>query len=226
MRLCELAPSQRPRERLLQAGAAALADAELLALFLRTGLPGCSVIELAQRLLAAHGGLAGLFALPIAELLAAPGVGPAKAAQLLAALELARRSLASDLRSDSVLNEPGRAGEFIAMQLRHHPSEVFAVAFLDTRLRLLAFEELFRGSIDGTEVHPRELVRRVLALNAAAVILAHNHPSGVAEPSQADLQITERIRSALALIGVRVLDHLIVGHGRPTSLAERGLISV
>ncbi|MGD9582442.1 MAG: DNA repair protein RadC [Lysobacterales bacterium] len=224
MRLTELEPSQRPRERLMQAGAAALADAELLALFLRTGLPGCSVVELAQRLLGAHGGLAGLLGLPAATLLATPGLGPAKAAQLLAALELGRRSLEGGLRSESVLNDPARAGDFIAMKLRHHPNEVFAVAFLDTQLRLLAFEEMFRGSIDSTEVHPRELVRRALALNAAAVILAHNHPSGVAEPSQADRSITSRIKDALGLIGVRVVDHLIVGHGRPTSLAERGLL--
>ncbi len=224
MRLTDLDPSQRPRERLLQAGAAALADAELLALFLRTGLPGCHVVELAQRLLTKHGGLAGLLALPARELLGAPGLGPAKAAQLLAALELGRRSLECGLRRESVLNDPARAGEFIAMKLRHHPNEVFAVAFLDTQLRLLAFEEMFRGSIDSTEVHPRELVRRALALNAAAVILAHNHPSGVAEPSQADRLITGRIKDALGLVGVRVIDHLIVGHGRPTSLAERGLL--
>lgn len=224
MRLTDLDPSQRPRERLLRAGAAALADAELLALFLRTGLPGCHVVELAQRLLNEHGGLAGLLALQSRELLAVAGLGPAKAAQLLAALELGRRSLECGLRLESVLNDPTRAGDFIAMKLRHHPNEVFAVAFLDTQLRLLAFEEMFRGSIDSTEVHPRELVRRALALNAAAVILAHNHPSGVAEPSQADRLITGRIKDALGLIGVRVIDHLIVGHGRPTSLAERGLL--
>lgn len=224
MQLTDLDPNLRPRERLIELGAAALADAELLALFLGTGLRGCSVLELARRLLDSHGGLAGLLRLPAKTLLATPGLGPAKAAKLLAALELGRRSLECGLRHDSVLNDPRSAGDYIAMQLRHHPNEVFAVAFLDSQLRLLAFEEMFRGSIDSTEVHPRELVRRALALNAAAVILAHNHPSGVAEPSHADHAITARIKDALALIGVRVVDHLIVGHGRPTSLAERGLL--
>ena len=139
-------------------------------------------------------------------------------------MELSRRYLESRLQYESVFSDPVRAGEFIALKLRQYPNEVFAVAFLDAQYRLLAFEELFRGSISSTEVHPREIVRRALAHNAAAVILAHNHPSGLAEPSQADRLLTTRIVETLALIGVRVLDHLIVGHGRPISLAERGML--
>lgn len=224
MRLTDLPDQDRPRERMLRLGTAALSDAELLALFLRTGLQGLNAVELAQRLLNEHGGLAGLLGMEPAQLLRAHGMGPARACQLLAALELGRRFLESELRHESVLSDPRRAGEFIALKLRQHPNEVFAVAFLDAQHRLIAFEELFRGSISSTEVHPRELMRRALAHNAAAVILAHNHPSGVSEPSQADRVLTSRIVETLGLIGVRVLDHLIVGHGRPTSLAERGML--
>ena len=224
MRMSELPNDQRPRERLLRHGTASLSDAELLALFLRTGLKGCNAIELAQQLLNQHQGLAGLLAMEPTQLLRAHGLGPARACQLLAALELGRRYLESQLRHESVLSDPKRAGEFIALKLRQYPNEVFAVAFLDAQHRLLAFEELFRGSISSTEVHPRELVRRALAHNAAAVILAHNHPSGISEPSQADRILTTRIIETLGLIGVRVLDHLIIGHGRPTSLAERGML--
>ncbi len=224
MRITEMPARQRPRERLLRHGAAALADTELLALFLRTGVSGCDVMALAEQLLTAHQGLAGLMNLDAPALMRARGLGPAKASQLLAALELARRYLQSGLQYESVFNDPTRAGEFIALKLRQHPNEVFAVAFLDAQYRLLAFEELFRGSISSTEVHPREIVRRALVHNAAAVILAHNHPSGLAEPSPADRLLTARIVEALDLIGVRVLDHLIVGHGRPTSLAERGML--
>ncbi len=224
MRISEMPARQRPRERLLSLGSAALSDAELLALFLRTGVRGSNVIELAQQLLNTHQGLAGLMSLDPPALLRARGLGPAKTCQLLAALELSRRYLESRLQYESVFSDPVRAGEFIGLKLRQYPNEVFAVAFLDAQYRLLAFEELFRGSISSTEVHPREIVRRALAHNAAAVILAHNHPSGLAEPSQADRLLTARIVETLALIGVRVLDHLIVGHGRPISLAERGML--
>ncbi|MDZ4813707.1 MAG: DNA repair protein RadC [Pseudomonadota bacterium] len=224
MRITEMPARQRPRERLLSLGPAALSDAELLALFLRTGVRGSNVIELAQQLLNTHQGLAGLMSMDPPALLRARGLGPAKTCQLLAALELSRRYLESRLQYESVFSDPVRAGEFIALKLRQYPNEVFAVAFLDAQYRLLAFEELFRGSISSTEVHPREIVRRALAHNAAAVILAHNHPSGLAEPSQADRLLTTRIVETLALIGVRVLDHLIVGHGRPISLAERGML--
>jgi DNA repair protein RadC len=224
MRITELPPRQRPRERLLSLGAPALGDAELLALFLRTGMSGCNVMQFAQQLLNDNHGLAGLMRMEPAELMRQRGLGPAKASQLLAALELGRRYLESQLHYESVLTDPTRAGEFISLKLRQYPNEVFAVAFLDAQHRLLAFEELFRGSISSTEVHPREIVRRALAHNAAAVILAHNHPSGLAEPSQADRVLTARIIEALGLMGIRVLDHLIVGHGRPTSLAERGML--
>lgn len=224
MRVTDMPLRERPRERLLRLGATALADAELLALFLGTGLKGCDVMALARRLLETNGGLGGLMQLDSTSLVRQHGLGPAKACQLLAALELGRRYLESQLNYESVLSDPTRAGEFIALKLRQHPNEVFAVAFLDAQHRLLAFEELFRGSISSTEVHPREIVRRALVHNAAAVILAHNHPSGLAEPSHADRMLTSRIVETLGLIGVRVLDHLIVGHGRPTSLAERGML--
>jgi DNA repair protein RadC len=224
MRIRQMPAGQRPRERLLRDGVAALGDAELLALFLRTGIRGCDALALAGQLLDTHQGLAGLMSLDAAAMTRARGLGPAKASQLIAALELARRYVQSQLRHESVFSDPTRAGEFVALKLRQHPNEVFAVAFLDAQYRLLAFEELFRGSISSTEVHPREILRRALAHNAAAVILAHNHPSGLSEPSPADRMLTARVAEALALIGVRVLDHLIVGHGRPTSLAERGML--
>ena len=224
MKISDIPHHQRPRERLLLHGASALSDAELLALFVRTGVAGCNAVELAQQLLNTHRGLGGLLALEPRAMLGARGLGPAKTCQMLAALELARRFVQSGLEHESVMSDPQRAGEFISLKLRPYPNEVFAVAFLDSQHRLLAFEELFRGSISSTEVHPREIMRRALAHNAAAVILAHNHPSGLAEPSQADRLLTDRIVETLSLINVRVLDHLIVGHGRPTSLAERGML--
>ncbi|PIV33565.1 MAG: hypothetical protein COS34_07130 [Lysobacterales bacterium CG02_land_8_20_14_3_00_62_12] len=224
MRLNQLPPAERPRERLLRCGAQALTEIELLALFLRTGVAGQDALELAQSLLINHGGLPGLLRAGAGQLLAARGLGPAKATQLLAALELSRRFLEAGLRQGEMLTDPARAGEYLSMQLRPHLNEVFAVIFLDNQHRMLAFEELFTGTINSTEVHPREIVRRALAHNAAAVILAHNHPSGVAEPSVADQSLTRRIVEAMALIGVRVLDHFIVGAGPPTSLAERGML--
>ncbi|RMD78877.1 MAG: JAB domain-containing protein [Gammaproteobacteria bacterium] len=215
---------ERPRERLLAQGAGSLSDAELLAIFLRTGVRGRSALDLARALLARYGGLRRLLAAPAEELCAAPGLGPAKYAQLQAALEMARRHLDEGLRRGEPFQEPAAVARLLSARLRDREREVVACLFLDNRHRLLAYEELFQGTLDGAEVHPREVARRALALNAAAVILAHNHPSGVAEPSEADRALTRRLREALGLLGVRLLDHFVVGDGPPVSLAERGLL--
>jgi DNA repair protein RadC len=214
--------AERPREKLLANGAAALGDAELLAVLLRTGVRGLDAVALARQLIAHFDGLRGLLAADQNALMQAPGIGRGKACVLLACLELARRHLAEELRRGPGMLTPSDSAGYLKARLRDYPFEVFAVLFLDTRHRAIACEELFRGSIDGAAVHPREVVRRALALNAAAVILAHNHPSGVAEPSEADRLITRRLQDALALVEVRVLDHLVIGDGTPVSLAARG----
>jgi DNA repair protein RadC len=213
---------ERPREKLLARGAASLSDAELLAVFLGSGLRGENAIELGRALLQRHGGLRPLLELGPAALQRVRGLGAARSARLLAALELAARHLAADLMRGDALSDPQRAGHYFRSRLRDYPHEVFACLFLDTRHRPIAFEELFRGGLDGAEVHPREVVRRCLAHNAAAVILGHNHPSGVAEASAADRAITRRLGDALALVEVRVLDHFIVGDGPALSFAARG----
>lgn len=213
--------AERPREKLLARGGAALTPAELLAILLGTGVRGTSALDLGRGLLARAGGLNALLA---SDLAGVPGLGPAKRARLLAALELARRALREELGARPALASPRDSAAFLKAQLAHKPYEVFACLFLDNRHRVLAFEELFRGTLDGAAVHPREVVRASLKHNAAAVILAHNHPSGVAEPSAADRNITRQLRDALQLVGVRVLDHLVVGAGEPTSMAARGLI--
>jgi DNA repair protein RadC len=215
---------ERPREKLLQRGAAALSDAELLAIFLRTGIPGKTAVDLARDLLARYGSLRALLSAERADFCAGAGLGEAKFVQLQACLEMARRHLGEGLRRGSVLASPRDTREFLALRLRDYPHEVFACLFLDNRHRVIEYEELFRGTINGASVHPREVVKKALAHNAAALILAHNHPSGVAEPSQADQQITRRLVDALALVEVRVLDHLVVGDGEMVSLAERGLL--
>ncbi len=215
---------ERPRERLLKEGTASLSDAELLAIFLRTGVTGRSAVDLARDLLIRFGSLRGLLAAPREVFCAAPGMGDAKFAQLQAALEMGRRHLAEELERGQPLLSPEYTERYLRARLRDYPYEVFAVLFLDNRHRVLAFEEMFRGTIDGASVHPREVVRRALRHNAAALILCHNHPSGVAEPSQADRGITARLREALDLIDVRVLDHLIVGDGDCCSMAQRGLL--
>lgn len=215
---------ERPREKLLSKGAAALGDAELLAVLLRTGIRGLDAVALARQLLARFDGLRGLLAADHAALTRASGIGSGKACVLLACIELARRHLAEELRRGPALLSPTDSAGYLKARLRDYPFEVFAVLFLDTRHRAIACEELFRGSIDGAAVHPREVVRRALAHNAAAVILAHNHPSGVAEPSDADRMITRRLQDALALVEIRVLDHLVIGDGAPVSLAARGWI--
>ncbi|MFN3713791.1 MAG: RadC family protein [Alcanivoracaceae bacterium] len=213
---------ERPREKLIHRGADSLSDAELLAIFLRTGLRGRTAVDLGRDLLGRSGGLRELLDMPLPKLRSQPGLGDARLAQLLGALELGRRYLAAELVREHSLTKPEDAGRFLLATLRRYPHEVFACLFLDNRHRVLAFEELFRGTIDGAAVYPREVVRRALDHNAAALILAHNHPSGVAEPSEADRSITRRLVEALGLVDVRVLDHLVIGDGHWVSLAERG----
>lgn len=212
----------RPREKMLSRGASALGDAELLAVLLRTGIRGLDAVALSRQLLTQFGGLRGLLGAALGDLVDAPGIGNGKACVLAACMELARRSMAEDLQRGKPMLNPSDSAAYLKARLRDYPYEVFGVLFMDTRHRPIVFEELFRGSIDGAAVYPREVVRRALAHNAAAVILAHNHPSGVAEPSEADRLITRRLQEALSLIEVRVLDHLVIGDGAPVSLASRG----
>lgn len=212
---------ERPREKLLARGAESLSIAELLGVLLGSGTRGCSAVDLGRTLLADAGGVNALLTRGAAR---TRGLGPAKRARLSAALELARRCLAEELQQQAELLNPRDSAAYLKARLAHLPYEVFACLFLDNRHRVLGFEELFRGTIDGASVHPREVVRACIARNAAAVILAHNHPSGVAEPSAADRAITRELRDALQLIGVRVLDHLVVGRGEPTSMAARGML--
>ena len=215
---------ERPREKLLARGPAALSDAELLAIFLGSGLRGRDAVQTARELLAEHGRLRALLERTPAELAELPGLGPARACKLAAALELGNRHMAAGLERGEAMTDPAMAGRYFAQRLRHFGHEVFAVLFLDTRHRALGFEELFRGSIDGAEVHPREVVRRALAHNAAAVIVGHNHPSGCPDPSAADRALTARLKQALGLVDVRLLDHFVVGDGAPVSLAARGWV--
>jgi len=214
---------ERPRERLLRHGASALSDAELLAIFLRTGVAGKSAVDLARELLRDFGGLRGLLDADRKSFARGIGLGDAKFAQLQAVLELARRHIAESLQRDDVIQSPQDTRRYLALRLRHYPHEVFAALFLDNRHRVIAYEELFRGTIDQAAVHPREVAKRALYHNAAAVIFAHNHPSGVAEPSRSDEQITHQLRDALALLEVRVLDHIVIGD-EWVSLAERGVL--
>ncbi|MBR9827481.1 MAG: JAB domain-containing protein [Oceanospirillales bacterium] len=215
---------ERPREKLLARGASALSDAELLAIFLRTGVQGCSAVDLARQLLEHFGGLRPLLECEEAAFCAAHGLGPAKYVQLQAVLEMSRRHLAARLVRESALESPAAVRQYLASQLRHEPREVFACLLLDNRHRVIRYEALFYGTINAASVHPREVVKLALAHNAAALILAHNHPSGVAEPSQADRQITDRLVQALGLVDIRVLDHIVIGDGESASFAERGLL--
>ncbi len=224
MAISDWPAEERPREKLLLRGAAALSDAELLAIFLRTGLPGKSAVELARELLTHFDGLRGLLEADQTAFCAVKGLGEAKFVQLQANLELSRRHLMSTLQRGDALTSPAETRRYLTTQLRHRQQEVFACLYLDNRHRVIDYEELFFGTIDGASVHPREVVRRCLAQNAAAVILAHNHPSGVAEPSRSDEAITRRLKEALALVEIRLLDHMVVGDGEIVSLAERGII--
>ena len=215
---------ERPREKLLARGSGALSDAELLAIFIGCGPRGQSAVDLGRQLLTQCGGLRGLLDLPPAGLAKLRGLGPARACALTAALELGTRHLAQQLERGEALSDPDQAGAYFARKLRHLPHEVFACLFLDTRHRVIAYEELFRGTLDGSEVHPREVARRCLTHNAAAVIFGHNHPSGNPEASAADRAVTARLKQALALVEVRVLDHFIIGDGAPSSMAQRGWV--
>ncbi len=215
---------ERPRERLLELGAPALSDAELMAVVLGSGTAGASALDIARELLTRFGSLRRLLTADQGTLLDQRGLGPARFATLMAALELARRHYREALRAGPALNAPAATRQFLTAQLRDRPYEVFCCLHLDNRHRLIHFEEVFRGTIDGASVHPREIVRQALHYNAAALICAHNPPSGVAEASQADELITRRLRDALALVDIRVLDHLIVGDNNCLSFAERGLL--
>lgn len=215
---------ERPREKLLLRGPGSLSDAELLAIFLRTGVRGKSAVDIARELLQEYGSLRALFEADRHRLCRSPGLGAAKFVQLQAVLEMGRRHMRETMLRGNALRNPDDTKRYLSVQLRDRPHEVFGCVFLDTRHRVITFEEIFRGTIDGASVHPREIVRLALAHNAAALILAHNHPSGVAEPSQADQRLTHRLREALGLIDVRVLDHLIIGDGEVLSFAERGLL--
>ena len=213
---------ERPREKLLSRGPAHLSDAELLAVLFGSGTRGASAVDVGRALLRGHGGLRALMGACATG--GSGGLGTRRAGILQAALELSRRHYAEALRAGPSLETPRATRDFLLAQLRDRPHEVFCLLHLDNRHRLIAFDELFRGTIDGASVHPREVVKQALSRNAAAVILAHNHPSGVAEPSQADELITARLREALALVAIRLLDHLVVGDTRCTSFAERGLL--
>ena len=224
MRIRDWPIDERPREKLLARGPAALSDAELVALFLGSGLRGQDAVATARQLLAVHGPLRTLMDRPTVHLAELPGLGKARACLLSAALELGHRHLAAGLDRGEALADPGSAGDYFARRLRGHAVETFAVLFLDTKLRRIAFEELFRGTLDTAQIHPRDVVRRALAHNAAAVMVGHNHPSGVADPSAADRAVTQRLKQALDLVDVRLLDHFIIADGPPLSMAARGLV--
>ncbi|BBB31244.1 RadC family protein [Neptunomonas japonica] len=215
---------ERPREKLLAQGASTLSDAELLAIFLRTGIKGASAVDLARDLLNRFDGLRPLLESSQEEFCEAPGLGPAKYAQLQAVLEMSRRHLMASLQRGELMESPQAVRDYLVVQMRHHQQEVFACLFLDNKHRVIRFEPMFYGTIDAASVYPREVVKRALSLNAAAVILSHNHPSGVAEPSVADKQITKRLVDALQLVDIRVLDHMIVGDPDVISFAEQGLL--
>lgn len=214
----------RPREKLIRHGASALNDAELLAIFLRTGIRGISAVELARRILADFGGLRSLMAASYEEFCKGIGLGDAKYAQLQAVLEMSKRHLHEYLVKEEVVTGANHVRTYLTKQLRYSHREIFAVLFLDTQHRLIRYQELFMGTIDSAAVYPREVLKAALKNNAAAIILAHNHPSGITDPSQSDVQITMQIKQALDLIDIRLLDHFIVGDGQPFSFAEKGLL--
>jgi DNA repair protein RadC len=215
---------ERPRERLARTGPGGLSDAELLAVLLGRGAPGMTAVGLGRLLLTRFGGLRGLLNAPVSQLQTIRGIGPGRAALLLAVRECCARYMLEKIAPGRAIASPADSRDFLLARLRDRPHEVFCCLFLDNRHRVLAFDELFRGTIDSTTVYPREVVKQALARNAAAVILAHNHPSGVAEPSDADRLITRRIRDALDLVDIRLLDHFIVGDGNCLSLASRGMV--
>lgn len=224
MAITDWPADERPREKLLARGANALTDAELLAIFLRVGVTGASAVDLARAMLDEHGSLASLLTAEREHFCATKGLGAAKYAQLQAVLEMARRHAEEQLQYADVLTNPEVTRRYLRLQIARSQHEIFACVFVDNRHRVIAFEQLFRGTIDGASVYPREVVKAALRHNAAAVVFAHNHPSGVAEPSAADRSITQRLVDALALVDIRVLDHLILAHEKTTSFAERGLL--
>ena len=224
MGICNWPVGERPRERLLAHGAIVLSDAELLALLLRNGVAGRSALDVARDLLGHFGGLAALFGASVPQVAATRGLGPAKAAEIAAVVELVRRSLAEEAATADALTSPQAVRDYLRLTLRARPYEVFVGIFLDSQNRLLAFEEMFRGTLAQTSVYPREVVKAALARNAASVIFAHNHPSGVAEPSRADELLTQALKQALALVDIRTLDHFVVAGSHLVSFAERGLL--
>jgi DNA repair protein RadC len=224
MSIADWPAAERPREKLLDLGPSALSDAELLAIFLRVGCVGKSAVDLARELLQEYGGLRQLLEASRTDFCRGLGLGSAKYAQLQAVLEMGRRHLSATLKEGDLMTTPALVRSYLSSRLRHQSSEVFAVLFLDNQNRLIAYDELFYGTIDGASVYPREVVKKALARNASALILAHNHPSGVAEPSQADVRITQRLQDALNLVDIRVLDHMVVGDRDVISFAERGLL--
>ncbi|MBI5430753.1 MAG: DNA repair protein RadC [Nitrosomonadales bacterium] len=224
MAITDWPEGERPREKLLQRGTASLSDAELLAIFLRTGVTGKSAVDLARELLTRFGNLTQLVAASEADFCATKGMGQAKFVQLQAVLEMSRRALKEEMQRGDALNTPRAVRDYLQLLLGGRQQEVFLVLFLDTQHRVIASEELFHGTLGQTSVYPREVVKRALAHNAAAVILAHNHPSGVAEPSQSDRMLTDALKQALSLVDVRVLDHFVVAAGHTLSFAEKGLI--
>lgn len=224
MAISDWPEAERPREKLLARGPQALSDAELLAIFLRTGVKGKTAVDLARELLTQFGSLRALLNADQARFTACKGLGLAKYVQLQAVLEMARRHLRETLERGDAITSPTLTRAFLLRHLRDHPYEIFAALFLDTRHRVIRYEELFRGTLDGASVYPREVAKRALDLNAAAVIFAHNHPSGIAEPSACDREITAKLRQALALFDIRVLDHIIVGDSETYSFAEHGLL--
>ena len=215
---------ERPREKLINRGASALSDAELLAILLRTGVTGSSAVDVARQMLIQLGGLSGVLQASQEEFVRLRGLGTAKYVQLQAILEIGRRYLTDEVRRGDVLDSPQVTRDLLKLKMRHLSHEVFACLFLDNQHQVIQYEEMFRGTLDGASVYPREVVKRALQVDAKALIFAHNHPSGIAEPSQADRELTIRLQEALGLVEIRVLDHFIVGDGEPMSFAERGLI--
>jgi DNA repair protein RadC len=224
MRIAEWPEDERPRERLLKHGASALSEAELLAIFLRTGIAGANAVELGRQLLARFGNLQRLFAAPLSEVASIRGLGPAKYVQLQAVIEMARRALEENIGERDAMSSPQAVREFLRLTLGGRAHEIFMAMFLDAQNRLLGSEELFRGTLTQTSVYPREVVKTALRYNAAGVIFAHNHPSGVAEPSRADELLTQTLKQALSLVEIKTLDHFIVAGSRTLSFAERGLL--
>lgn len=224
MAISDWPEAERPREKLIEKGATALSDAELLAIFLRTGIAGVSAVELARNLLLHFGSLTKLCTANLQEFSALPGMGPAKFAQLQAVMEMAKRALAEELKRGDIMDSPQSVRNYLRLSLGSKPYEVFAGIFLDARHRVIVTEELFNGTLTQASVYPREIVKRALYHNAAAMIFAHNHPSGIAEPSRADEILTQSLKQALALVDIKVLDHFVIGSDEVVSFAERGLI--